>query len=417
MNTHQSNAYAVYLILSALESLCFSTIVTVNMVYQVETVGLNPLQLVLVGTVLEATCFLFEVPTGVVADVLSRRLSVIVSFFLVGLGFLIEGTFPFFGAVLIAQVVWGIGATFSSGALAAWVADELGEEQAGRAYLRASQVARIASLAGAGLSVALASVRLNLAVQIGALGMMATGVFLILAMPEEGFTPAPRADRSTWQHMAQTVRDGAKVVRRRPALITIFAIAAIYAAFSEGFDRLSTAHLLQSFTIPALGPLKPVVWFGLINVLGTLISLGPTEYLRRKLDTNNHHAVARALLAINTALIGAVIAFGLAGKFGLALIALLLADPLRSLNSPLQTAWINQRLDPQVRATVLSMSAQVDALGQIGGGPVLGVVGRFAGLRAAMVSAGAILAPALALYARTLRDGDSAAVVEESLAA
>ena len=48
-------------------------ILTVNIPYQVQTVGLNPFQLVLVGTVLELTAFLAEVPTGIVADIYSRH--------------------------------------------------------------------------------------------------------------------------------------------------------------------------------------------------------------------------------------------------------------------------------------------------------------------------------------------------------
>ena len=38
-------------------------------VYFVKTVGMSPLQLVLVGTFMELTVFFFEVPTGIVADV------------------------------------------------------------------------------------------------------------------------------------------------------------------------------------------------------------------------------------------------------------------------------------------------------------------------------------------------------------
>ena len=38
---------------------------TINLVYQVKQIGLNPLQLVLVGTTLELTAFLTEIPTGV----------------------------------------------------------------------------------------------------------------------------------------------------------------------------------------------------------------------------------------------------------------------------------------------------------------------------------------------------------------
>jgi len=113
----------VYLIYSTATSLFFAIIFTVNLVYQVTVVALNPLQLVLVGTLLEASVFLFEVPTGVVADVFSRRLSIIIGVFLIGLGFIVEGSFPYFWTVLLCQVVWGIGYTFTSGATAAWIAD------------------------------------------------------------------------------------------------------------------------------------------------------------------------------------------------------------------------------------------------------------------------------------------------------
>ena len=48
---------------------------------------LDAFQLVLVGTVQETSCFLFEMPTGVVADLYSRRRSVLIGMFLYGLGF------------------------------------------------------------------------------------------------------------------------------------------------------------------------------------------------------------------------------------------------------------------------------------------------------------------------------------------
>jgi DHA3 family tetracycline resistance protein-like MFS transporter len=52
--------------------------------------------LVLVGTVLEPSVFIFEIPTGIVADVYSRRLSIIIGQVLIGLGFMVEGLFPVF---------------------------------------------------------------------------------------------------------------------------------------------------------------------------------------------------------------------------------------------------------------------------------------------------------------------------------
>jgi len=56
-----------------------------------------------------------------------------------------------------------------------------------------------------------------------------------------------------------------------------------------------------------------------------------------------------------------------------------------------------------VRATVVSMSGQMDALGQVVAGPVLGAVGLLRSLRAALVLAGVLLSPAVLLFARALR--------------
>ena len=94
-------------------ALCF----TLNLVFQVEVIGLEPLQVVLVGTMLELSIFVFEVPTGIVADLHSRRLSAVIGFALVGVGFMLEGIIATFAAAMLAQLVWGIGYTFTSGAV------------------------------------------------------------------------------------------------------------------------------------------------------------------------------------------------------------------------------------------------------------------------------------------------------------
>ena len=97
------NAYTIYLILAGSFSIFFTMMAMISAIYRVETAGLNPLQLVLVGTVLEASVFLFEIPTGIVADLKSRKLSVVIGYFLIGLGFMLEGAFPVFGVILLAR--------------------------------------------------------------------------------------------------------------------------------------------------------------------------------------------------------------------------------------------------------------------------------------------------------------------------
>ena len=86
------SAYKTYLLFSAITAMCFSLVATVMIVYHIETVHLNPLQLILVGTTLEVACFIFEIPTGIVADVYSRKLSIVIGVVLTGVGFILEGS-------------------------------------------------------------------------------------------------------------------------------------------------------------------------------------------------------------------------------------------------------------------------------------------------------------------------------------
>ena len=152
--------------------------------------------MVLVGTVLEVTVLLFEVPTGAVADVYSRRLSVLIGLALVGCGFLLEGSIPLFWAVLGAQVLWGIGYTFVSGALQAWLAaTRLVSKRPGRFFLRSAQVELIAGLVGTGASAWLARRWLQLPILLGGALYIALAAFMALIMPERGFRPTPAEER------------------------------------------------------------------------------------------------------------------------------------------------------------------------------------------------------------------------------
>jgi DHA3 family tetracycline resistance protein-like MFS transporter len=205
--------------------------------------------------------------------------------------------------------------------------------------------------------------------------------------------------------MARTLRDGMAMIRLRPALLTILAIGAIFGMSSEGFDRLWTPHLLHDVTLPRYGGLSPAIWFGIILAVGRILSLGAAEVARRRVMTTSHRSVAGALLGVHAGLALSVGVFALTRSFPLALAMLWVIDPLRDVKSPLYTAWVNQRLEPRVRATVNSMAGQVDALGQILGGPVLGLIAQGASVGAAILVAALLLAPGIALFARTLRLG------------
>jgi DHA3 family tetracycline resistance protein-like MFS transporter len=401
--SHKMDAYRAYLLISGATSFFFGLVFSVNMIYQVQIVGLNPLQLVLVGTTLEISAFVFEIPTGIVADVYSRRLSVLIGFVLIGLGFIVEGAIPTFAAILVAQVLWGLGYTFTSGAQEAWITDEIGEEQVGRAFMRGSQVSQLLGILASVVAIVLGSLLINLPIVLGGLCFIALAITLSLYMPETGFHPTPRGERSTWGHMSATFKDGLRMVRGRPVLLAIMGIGLFFGLYSEGFDRLGTAHLLKSFTLPDFGGLQPVAWLGILGIIGGLLNVVATQVVMKSLNTSSNRALAKVQLIFSGLLVGGLLGFALAGNFVVAVLFDWLIGMMRHLIGPIEGTWINQNLDSNVRATVISMRGQVDAIGQIASGPPVGVIGNTFGLRAGLIWSGLILSPVLFLYARILR--------------
>jgi hypothetical protein len=98
----------------------------------------------------------------------------------------------------------------------AWIVDEIGEQRAGEVFLRGSQAGQAGGLIAIPISVALGSVTVRLPILLGGGLMILLAAFLALTMTEEGFTPTPPEDRTTWSMMLKTVRDARQMVRRQP---------------------------------------------------------------------------------------------------------------------------------------------------------------------------------------------------------
>ena len=400
-----SSARASWYLLKAGSAFGDTVVWVLAPVYFVTSVGMSPLQLVLVGTFMELTIFVFEVPTGIVADLYSRRLSVLIGYFVMGAAIMFVGAVPQAWTVILGWSIWGFGYTFTSGAADAWLADEIGADNVRPVYLQAAQLSRIVALAGLAVSVVLGLVSLRLPLVFGGGVIVATGVALLFSMPETGFSPAPREEaEGAVRSMARTGRTGARLVRRTPILLLILGIAASWGAWSEGYDRLSEAHVIRDVGLPSFFGLSFIVWFGVISAASLLLSFFVARPVNRRLEHADQPKVTRALLGLNVFLIASVVVFGLAGVFWLAVVAMLVTNTVRSLAMPLFWSWLNQSVtQSNVRATVISIASQADAVGQWTGGPAIGAVGNAFGIRAALVSGAFLLTPALALYSRLVR--------------
>lgn len=406
------NARFVYLFLEFSTSACFSMMFVVISLYEATIAGLTPVQLILVGTTLEISAFLFEVPTGIVADVYSRRLSIIIGYILMGLGFLVEGFFPSFLPILLAQVIWGLGYTFTSGARQAWITDEVGEDDANKLFLRATRFGLFASLIGMGLATLVGAHNVALPIQVGSAGVMLIGVALIFIMPETGFHPTPREDRNTWQHMWHTFKQGTDAVRSKPRLMSVVGVGLFYGIYSEGFDRLWVKHLLDTFELPIIFGGNQVAFFAVLRIMATIITIFAVRFVEKRVDTSSPLAIGRAMLIVTGLISVSLIGFALSPLLLLSLGLYLSIDVFRDIAGPLQTAWVNQKLDSKIRATVHSMFGQVDAIGQVVGGPIVAVIAAFGSAVASLVTSGLLLTPALFFVGRSNSQSTSEADVD-----
>jgi len=392
-------ASKVYYFIEFTSSAFFSMMFVVISLYEATVAGLTPMQLVLVGTTLEVSAFLFEIPTGVVADVFSRRLSIIIGYLMMGAGFLVEGLFPSFLPILLAQVIWGVGYTFTSGATQAWITDEVGEEKANPLFMRAARVGLVASLIGMGATTFIGANNAAMPIIVGAIGVILVGIVLIFIMPETGFNPTPMEDRSTWQHMLHTFNEGVKSVKTRPRLMYILGVGFFFGLYSEGFDRLWVKHLLDTFQIPILFGGNQVAFFSLLRFSAGLLTVFVMQFIEKRVDSSSPLSIGKAMMIVTGVIAVGIIGFALSPLLPLTLGLYLTIYILRQVKIPLQTAWVNHKLDPQTRATVHSMTGQVDAIGQIlGGGSAF--IARYLSVVAAIVTSGFLLGPALGLVRR-----------------
>jgi MFS transporter, DHA3 family, tetracycline resistance protein len=375
-------------------------------VYLVRELHFSPLQLVLMGTAMEAAVFLFEVPTGVVADIYSRRLSLVLGYLGTGAAWAAVGLVSAPWLVIALWGFWGFAYTFTSGAEQAWITDEIGVDRVGGVFLRGARFGQVGAVVGLLLQIAVGTLSLRAGVILGGLFTIACGIASAFVMPETGFAGRSHRRASTLTALRTTAIRGGRFALAQRVILLLIGVELFLGMSSEAFDRLKEAHFLRDVGLPAVGQLSPVVWFGSFWLAGMILNIAATGTLIGQVERGGRRLVARYLLAFTALELGAMLLFALTGSTWLAIGGLLGVFFARNMASPLYDTWLTEQItDSSVRATVFSITGQANAVGQAGGGPVLGVLGNVWGIRAALTTGALTIGPALALYGRAIAHG------------
>ncbi|WP_146904077.1 MFS transporter [Cellulomonas aerilata] len=366
----------LYLVLVAGNTLATSVIWGVNTLFLLDA-GLTNFEAFAANAFFTAGMVLFEIPTGVVADVRGRRAS-----YLLGTVVLSASTLLYYALWVshgpfwqwaVVSVLLGLGFTFFSGAVEAWLVDALvatGYTGALEAVFgRAQTVGGAAMLVGAvggGVLAQATSLGFPFLVRAGALVVMT--VVAGLFMRDLGFTPdrsAP-AREAVRDLLRASVRHG---LGNRPVRWLMLA-----APFVSGVG-IYAFYALQPFLLELYGREDAYVVAGLAAAI-----VAGSQIVGGLLATRLRSAVRRRTTAIILSTAGSAVALGalaLTGSFVVALVLLVVWGLLEAASEPVRRAYLNDLIPSRQRATVLSFDS---LMGNTGGVVVQPALGRAADL-------------------------------------
>jgi DHA3 family tetracycline resistance protein-like MFS transporter len=175
-----------------------------------------------------------------------------------------------------------------------------------------------------------------------------------------------------------------------------------YGLASEGYDRLCTAHFLQDTILPSIWNLSSVTWFGIFGISGMLLNAGVMQLIVKRLEREEKINSAVVLIGTNIFYIIFMLIFALTKDFKIMLMGYLLTNMFRTINGPIFSAWLNNHIDENARATVISSNSQINALGQIIGGPIIGIIATNISVSIGIAFTALLVSPVIIIYLLTI---------------
>lgn len=361
----------------------------------VTEVELEPLQLVLLGTVFELSILTFEIPTGVVADIYSRKWSVIISFFVVAAAVVTAGVAETYWLLVISQILMGFGYTFESGAETAWMTAEVGSTKAAEPLiLKRASWQLLTGVIGIGVFAGLAAgTSLTTALVVIGIGYAMVGIYLVAAMPENNFS---RTSSEGWDGFIEMLSDGWGQCRKIPPLRILLTVIFIFGLAKEVVDRLDIQRLVD---VGLPDDLDEVLVVGALVASRSVFAAAALWVARRKAGGSQ---VVPALAMLLFGIAAGITFLAHSELLLVAGLGMILQGGFSLATQPLVVNWTNAFASSDARATVHSFIGQGEAFGEILGGIVLGTVAQLTSVPTAMTIS-AVLMVAAGLLALTAR--------------
>ncbi|HEX2089186.1 MAG TPA: MFS transporter [Actinomycetota bacterium] len=388
-----------YLLISGLFTLSASLIWGINTLFLLDA-GLTIFEVFVANAAFTAAMALFEVPTGVVADTRGRRISFLLSETTLAIGTLAYvGVAAIHGGLLLfslAGVILGLGYSFYSGAVEAWLVDALKatgyRRELDRVFARAGVVASIATLVGTVAGGVFGQIDLSVPYLVRtALILLALAVGF-RTMHDIGFTPRTLQFRGIAGEMRKVARTGMTYGWRAPAVRLLVMESFIVWAFWAW-----AWYAWQPYFLELYG--QNAIWLsGLIAALFSLASIAGNTLVGRIAKPERRRTTI--LLGASAATTATMVVTGAIQSFWITVPVFLLGAVAGGVLQPIRQTYLHHSIPTSERATLVSFDSLVGALGSVGGQTGLGYISQERSVPAGFVVGGLATILALPIFTR-----------------
>ena len=388
-----------YLVISGLFTLSASLIWGINTLFLLDA-GLSIFEVFVANAAFTAAMALFEIPTGVVADTRGRRASFLLSEATLALGTLAYvGVAAINGGLLLfclAGVILGLGYTFYSGAVEAWLVDALQatgyRHELDGVFAKASIVASVAMIVGTVGGGLLGQLDLSIPYLVrAALIVIAFGVGF-WTMHDIGFTPRTMRLQGIVGEMRKVARTGITYGWRKPAV----RLLVVESFVTWGFFSWAW-YAWQPYFLELYG--KDAIWLsGLIASLFALAGIAGNALVGKLARPGGRRTtILLGAAAISTA---TMVATGVVRYFWVTVPVFLLGAVAGGVLQPVRQTYLHQSIPTSERATLVSFDSLMGSLGSVGGQTGLGFLSQERSIPAGFVVGGLATILAFPIFGR-----------------
>jgi MFS family permease len=371
MNDRAAHIQRVYFTLLLLHTLAASFIWGINTLFLLDA-GLSNAQAFTANAFFTAGLVIFEIPTGVTADVRGRRFSYLLGTLTLTVSTLLyllmwRVSAPMW-AWAVASALLGLGFTFFSGAVQAWLVDALTASgftgPLDSVFAKGEIVEGVAMLTGSVVGGYLAQVtNLGVPYVIRAVVLALTFVLAFVMMHDVGFTPK-RTDRPLGEIkrvLAGALQYG---LRNRPVRWVMLA-----SVFIDGVS-IYAFYAMQPYLLELYGDPKAYGIAGLAAAIVGGAQIGGGLVVPRLRRAFNLRTTVMLIASFIGALVLGAVAF--VPQFWMAIVLLVIWGLVFATVMPVRQAFVNGMIPSEQRATVLSFDSLMGSSGGMVFQPMLG---------------------------------------------